>query len=57
MKNLLNTLSLELQKELSDFGVSLIFIEYGELNVRSEYPMDYSFKEAIAEELNIDLNA
>jgi len=55
MKNLLNTLSAELQRELSDFGVSLIFVEDGELNVRSDYPMDRSYTEAIAEELNFVL--
>ena len=51
MKNLINTLSEELQKELSNFNVYSITIEENEVNVFSEYDLHYSFIEAIKNEL------
>lgn len=53
MTNLLTTLSLSLQAKLADFKVSMVFVEYGELNVRSEWDLDYSFIEAIEKELGL----
>jgi len=49
--NLLNTLSIELQSKLKDFGVSIVMVEYNELNVRSDYDMHNSYYEAVAAEL------
>lgn len=52
MRNLLNTLSQELQDKLSDYKVSFVGLdEYNELNTRSEYDMDLSFYTAIENEL------
>ncbi len=51
MTNLINTLSQKLQNQLSDYGVSVVFVECGELNVRSDYSMDMSFYQAIEDEL------
>jgi len=52
MKNLLNTLSQELQNKLSDYKVSFVGLdEYNELNTRSEYDVDLSFYTAIENEL------
>lgn len=51
MKNLLNTLSVELQEKLKDFNVISVYIECEEVNVRSEYDLDPSFIEAIEKEL------
>lgn len=51
MKNLLNTLSQELQNKLADFKVGCIFIEFEEVNVRSEYDLDPSYLMAIEKEL------
>jgi len=54
MKNLLNTLSQELQNKLSDYKVSFVGLdEYNELNTRSEYDMDLSFYTAIENELKL----
>jgi hypothetical protein len=52
MTNLLSTLSQELQTKLSDFKVSMVFIECGDVNVRSEYDMDFSYYTAIERELS-----
>ena len=52
MTNLLTTLSQELQNKLADFKVSIIYIECNEVNVRSEYDMDYSYYQAIEIELS-----
>jgi hypothetical protein len=52
MTNLLNTLSQELQTKLEDFRVSIVFIECGDVNVRSEYDMDFSYYTAIEKELS-----
>ncbi len=49
--NLLNTLSLKLQNELKDFKVISVTIECDEVNVKSEWNLDYSYYEAICEEL------
>ena len=54
MTNLLNTLSEKLQSKLSDYKVCNVFIEYGEINVTSEFDFDYSFIEAIEKELLIN---
>ncbi len=51
MENLINTLSQKLQDQISDFKVDVIFVECGELNVRSYYTMDRSYYEAIEMEL------
>ena len=51
MKNLINTLSEDLQKKLSNFNVYSITIEENEVNVFSEYDLHYSFIEAIENEL------
>mgnify|MGYP003655784852 CR=1 FL=1 len=51
MENLINKLSEKLQSKLKDYNVSIVFIEFNELNVRSEYDMDISFYEAIESEL------
>jgi len=51
MTNLITTLSENLQTALKPYGVSLVGIEDGELNVRSEYDMDSSYYEAIKNEL------
>jgi hypothetical protein len=52
MRNLLKTLSQELQNKLSDYKVSFVGLdEYNELNTRSEYDMDLSFYTAIENEL------
>ena len=51
MTNLLTTLSKELQSKLSDYKVSNVFIEHGEVNIFSEYDLDYSFVEAVEREL------
>ena len=54
MKNLLNTLSKELQNKLSDFKVSFVGLDdCNELNTRSEYDMDFSFYTAIEDELKL----
>lgn len=52
MTNLLSTLSQELQTKLADFKVSIVFIECGDVNVRSEYDMDFSYYTAIEKELS-----
>jgi HKD family nuclease len=52
MRNLLSTLSQELQTKLADFKVSIVFIECGDVNVRSEYDMDFSYYNAIEKELS-----
>jgi hypothetical protein len=52
MINLLSTLSQELQTKLADFKVSIVFIECGDVNVRSEYDMDFSYYTAIERELS-----
>jgi hypothetical protein len=52
MTNLLSTLSQELQTKLADFKVSIVFIECGDVNVRSEYDMDFSYYTAIERELS-----
>jgi hypothetical protein len=52
MTNLLITLSQELQTKLADFKVSIVFIECGDVNVRSEYDMDFSYYTAIERELS-----
>lgn len=52
MTNLLGTLSQELQNKLADFKVGIIYIECNEVNIRSEYDMDYSYYEAIERELS-----
>jgi uridine kinase len=52
MKNLLNTLSQDLQNKLSDYKVSFICLDdYNELNTVSEYDMDSSYYSAIESEL------
>jgi len=51
MTNLINNLSQTLQNKLSDFKVEVVFVEYGEVNVRSYYEMDASYYEAIEKEL------
>jgi len=51
MENLINKLSEKLQLKLKDYNVSTVFIEFNELNVRSEFDMDISFYEAIESEL------
>ena len=51
MKNLINTLSKNLQSKIADFKVEVVFVEEGELNVRSYYTMDASYYEAIRKEL------
>jgi len=51
MTNLINTLSQTLQNKLADFKVEVVFVEYGEVNVRSYYTMDSSYYEAIEKEL------
>ena len=53
MKNLITELSDKLQSQLTDYSVSIIFIEDNELNVRSDYEMDYSYHEAIENELTL----
>ena len=53
MKNLITELSSKLQSQLNDYKVSIIFIEDNELNVRSDYDMDYSYYEAIKNELTV----
>lgn len=57
MQNLLLTLSIELQAKLKDFNVSNIFVEMGEVNVRSEFDLDPSFIEAIEKEVAANENA
>jgi hypothetical protein len=52
MTNLLSTLSQELQTKLTDFKVTIVFIECGDVNVRSEYDMDFSYYTAIEKELS-----
>ena len=52
MTNLLSTLSQELQTKLADFKVSMVFIECGDVNVRSDYDMDFSYYTAIERELS-----
>jgi hypothetical protein len=52
MTNLLSTLSQELQTKLADFKVSIVFIECGDVNVRSIYDMDFSYYTAIERELS-----
>lgn len=52
MTNLLSTLSQELQTKLADFKVSIVFIECGDVNVRSYYDMDFSYYTAIERELS-----
>jgi hypothetical protein len=52
MTNLLSTLSQELQTKLADFKVSIVFIECGDVNVRSDYDMDFSYYTAIERELS-----
>ncbi len=54
MTNLLFTLSEKLQKKLSDYLVYYISVDNGEVNVISEYDLDYSFIEAIEKELLIN---
>jgi hypothetical protein len=49
--NLLNTLSLELQNELKYFKVISVTLECGEVSVKSEWDMDYSYYEAICQEV------
>ena len=51
MKNLINTLSQTLQNKLADFKVEIVFVEDGELNVKSYYTMDASYYQAIEKEL------
>ena len=53
MKNLINLLSEELQNQLDDFLVSVIYVDedYNELSVISQYDIDYSYIEAIKNEL------
>jgi len=51
MKNLLNTLSNELQSKLADFKVSSVSVEYNEVNTISQYDMDMSYHTAIEKEL------
>jgi hypothetical protein len=51
MTNLLSTLSETLQNKLSDYKVYNVFIECGEVNVFSEYDLDYSFITAIENEI------
>ena len=51
MKNLLNTLSTELQAKLNDFKVTNVFVVYNEVNTVSEYDLDYSYINAIENEL------
>ena len=51
MKNLLNTLSTELQAKLNDFKVTNVFVVYNEVNTVSEYDLDYSYITAIENEL------
>lgn len=51
MKNLLNTLSIELQAKLNDFKVTNVFVVYNEVNTVSEYDLDYSYITAIENEL------
>ena len=51
MTNLLSTLSETLQNKLSDYKVYNVFVEYGEVNVFSEYDLDYSFITAIENEI------
>ena len=54
MKNLLNTLSSELIKKLVDYKVSFVGLdEYNELNTRSEYDLNCSYREAIENELKL----
>lgn len=52
MTNLLSTLSQELQTKLADFKVSMVFIECGDVNVKSDYDMDFSYYTAIERELS-----
>ena len=54
MTNLLTTLSEKLQEKLKDYNVKNIFFEYGEVNVISEYDLDFSFIQAIENELLIN---
>ena len=51
MENLLSKLSEELKNKLKDYNVWTVFVEFNEMNVRSEYDMDISFYQAIEEEL------
>jgi hypothetical protein len=51
MKNLINTLSADLQKKLLNYKVYSITIEENEVNVFSEYDLHFSFIEAIENEL------
>jgi len=49
--NLFYLLSDTLKNKLSDFCVSSVFVEFGELNIRSKYDLDSSFCAAIENEL------
>jgi len=51
MKNLLNTLSIELQDALNDFKVTNVFVAYNEVNTVSEYDLDHFYIVAIENEL------
>lgn len=51
MENLLTTLSTKLQSKLANFLVYSVYIEYNELNVFSEYDLDYSYVTLIQSEL------
>ena len=49
--NLVGTLSEQLNKQLKDFGVCQIWVECGELNVRSNFDLPISYAAAIENEL------
>ena len=51
--NLINKLSQNLQNKIEDYKILSITVEYGELNVKSEYTMDQSYYEAIEAELRL----
>jgi hypothetical protein len=51
MKNLINLLSLELQSKLTDFVISGVYIDAGELLIVSQYEIDESFYKAVQKEL------
>jgi 8-oxo-dGTP pyrophosphatase MutT (NUDIX family) len=53
-KDVLGSLSQQLQDKLKDFKVTKVFIENGEVNVVSEYEIDGSYVTAIEKELNIN---
>jgi len=51
MKNLINTISEELKKEVKGFGVTEIFVIDGECHVTSNFDMPFELIEKIESEI------